>query len=85
MMHLWMVGRLNIRPLIERNRVSSNAQTGLGGLFAHYDIGLVRLSFTGTAKICHAEPHRNAYVFIWLGAGPLTTTLKPSLLRGRIP
>ena len=31
MMHLWMVGRLNIRPLIERNRVSSNAQTGLGG------------------------------------------------------
>lgn len=33
-MHLWMVGRLNIRPLIERNRVSSNAQTGLGGLSA---------------------------------------------------
>ena len=30
-LHLWMVGRLNIRPLIERNRVSSNAQTGLGG------------------------------------------------------
>lgn len=41
-----------------------------------------QLSFTGTAKICHAEPHCNAYVFIWLVAGPLTTTLKPSLLKG---
>lgn len=50
--------------------------------FAHYDIGLVRLSFTGTAKICHAEPYCNAYVFIWLVAGPLITTLKPSLLKG---
>ena len=62
-------------------------QTGLGGLSAkprlpHYDIGLVRLSFIGTAKICHAEPHRNAYVFIWLGAGPLTTTLKPVVAEG---